>query len=62
MGKESNVQSGIESEIYRSIRDIARVTPDLRVEDREGMCGAIITLCDLGEQLIQHKETNKKES
>ncbi|MBW3733380.1 hypothetical protein [Aeromonas dhakensis] len=56
------MQSGIESEIYRSIRDIARVTPDLRVEDREGMCGAIITLCDLGEQLMQYKETNKKES
>lgn len=52
----------IRTEILCSIRAIARVTPDLSIEEREGMCGAIITLCDLGEQLDQHKETNKKES
>lgn len=50
------------NEILSSIRQIARVTPDLNIEDREGMCGAIITLCDLGEQLMQYKETTKKES
>ena len=55
------MQTGIQTEIYSSIRDIARVTPDLKIEDREGMCRAIITLCDLGE-LIQGKEANNNES
>lgn len=55
------MQAGIQTEIYSSIRDIARLTPDLKVEDREGMCRAIITLCDLGE-IIQGAEKNKTES
>lgn len=55
------MQTGIQTEIYSSIRDIARLTPDLKVEDREGMCRAIITLCDLGE-IIQGAEKNKTES
>lgn len=55
------MQTGIQTEIFSSIRDIARVTPDLRVEDREGMCRAIMTLCDLGE-IIQGKEANNNES
>jgi hypothetical protein len=55
------VQAGIQTEIYSSIRDIAKVTPDLKLEDREGMCRAIITLCDLGE-IVQGAEKNKTES
>ncbi|MEN9531645.1 MAG: hypothetical protein RIQ83_869 [Pseudomonadota bacterium] len=55
------MQAGIQTEIYSSIRDIAKVTPDLKLEDREGMCRAIITLCDLGE-IVQGAEKNKTES
>lgn len=55
------MQAGIKSDIYSSIRDIARVTPDLNLEEREGMCRVIITLCNLGE-LIQGTEKNKAES
>jgi len=51
------VDSGIQTEIYSSIRDIARVTPDLKLEDREGMCRAIATLCELG---IRQEEQDKK--
>ncbi len=55
------MQVGIQTEIYSSIRDIAKVTPDLNLEDREGMCRAIITLCELGE-ILQGTEKNKTES
>lgn len=55
------MQAGIQTEIYSSIREIAKVTPDLKLEDREGMCRAIITLCYLGE-IIQGVEKNKTES
>lgn len=55
------MQAGIQTEIYSSIREIAKITPDLKLEDREGMCRAIITLCDLGE-MIQVTEKNKTES
>lgn len=55
------MQSVIQMEIYSSIRDIARITPDLNLEEREGMCRAIMTLCNLGE-LIQGTEKNKTES
>lgn len=55
------MQAGIQTEIYSSIREIAKVTPDLKLEDREGMCRAIITLCDLGE-IVQGAEKNKTES
>lgn len=55
------MQVGIQTEIYSSIREIAKVTPDLKLEDREGMCRAIITLCDLGE-IVQGAEKNKTES
>lgn len=51
------MQTGIQTEIYSSIRDIARVTPDLKLEDREGMCRAIATLCELG---IRQEEQDKK--
>lgn len=55
------MQAGIQTEIYSSIREIAKVTPDMKLEDREGMCRAIITLCDLGE-MVQGAEKNKSES
>lgn len=51
------MQTGIQTEIYSSIRDIARITPDLEIEDREGMCRAIATLCELG---IRLEEQEKK--
>lgn len=51
------MESRIQTEIYNSIRDIARVTPDLKLEDREGMCRAIATLCELG---IRQEEQGKK--
>ena len=51
------MQTGIQTEIYSSIRDIARITPDLEIEAREGMCRAIATLCELG---IRLEEQEKK--
>lgn len=46
----------IKIEIYSSIRDIARVTPDLKIEDREGMCRAIATLCEAGMRLEEQEK------
>lgn len=51
------MQVGIQTEIYSSIRDIARITPDLNLEEREGMCRAIITLCTVG--MILEKQEKK---
>ncbi|GJA92376.1 hypothetical protein KAM358_02080 [Aeromonas caviae] len=49
------MQAGIQTEIYSSIREIAKVTPDLKLEDREGMCRAIATLCELGMMLEEQE-------
>lgn len=49
-------QSGTQNEILSSIRDIARVIPDLKFEDREGMCRAIATLCELGMRLEEQEK------
>ena len=53
-----NVRTGINTEIYSSIQDIARVTPDLKLADREGMCRAIATLCELGMRLEEQERAN----
>ncbi|ALP40201.1 hypothetical protein WL1483_782 [Aeromonas schubertii] len=52
---------GVQTDIYSSIRYIARITPDLNLEEREDLCRAIITLCELGE-MLQGTEMNKTES
>lgn len=50
------MQSGIKTDIYSSIRDIARVIPDLNLEEREGLCRAINTLCTVGMILEEQEE------
>lgn len=55
--KEGGVQQGIKTEIYASIRDIARVTPDRTIEEREGLCRAIATLCELGLRLEEKEKS-----
>ena len=49
-------QSGMQSEIYSSIRDIAKVTPDLNTNEREGLCRAIMTLCEAGLRLEEKEQ------
>lgn len=51
------MQQGIKTEIYASIRDIARVTPDRTIEEREGLCRAIATLCELGLRLEEKEKS-----
>lgn len=42
------MQAGIQTEIYSSIMEIAKVIPDMNLEEREGLCRAINTLCTVG--------------
>ncbi len=55
------MQAGIQTEIYSSIRDIARVTPDLAIKEREGMCRAIMTLCEAGLRLEEQEKSRQTE-
>ncbi|MGL5179232.1 MAG: hypothetical protein ACRC8N_14070 [Aeromonas veronii] len=46
----------LRTEILSSIKAIARVTPDLTIDEREGMCRAIITLAEVGERLEEQRK------